>query len=295
MATPVTLVKSAPAPVVSEPVSTEPIAGRRRPARRVARLLGTVLKRTVAVAAFLAIWQLAPTLGWVDHAFLSPFSEVLQALWGLIQDGSLSENIVASMHRSLTGFFFAIAIGIPLGLLIAWYATVAEVLSPLLAIFLNTAAVALLPVFTLILGIDDVSKIAIIGYACFWPIVYNTISGARSVDPLLVKSARSLGVKDFRLFYKVIVPAALPTIFTGLRLAGAASFLVLITTEFVGAKAGLGYLIISSQFNFQIPQMYAGILTVSVLGLQLSAGVHRVQGDQVAAEAVTRRQEGEIQ
>ncbi|MDA2893180.1 ABC transporter permease [Mycolicibacterium sp. BiH015] len=243
--------------------------GRRGPStlRRAARLLATVLKRVLAVALFLAIWQLAPTLGWVDRAFLSPFTEVLQALWGLIADGSLQQNIAASMRRSLTGFSFAIAIAVPLGLLIAWYSTVAEILTPLLAIFLNTAAVALLPVFTLILGIDDISKISIIGYACFWPIVYNTISGARNVDPLLIKSARSLGVKDFTLFYKVIVPAALPTIFTGLRLAAAASFLVLITTEFVGAKAGLGYLIISSQFNFQIPQMYAGIFTVSVLGL----------------------------
>jgi NitT/TauT family transport system permease protein len=269
MASPTTLVEST-SPQLSPGTEAEPL--RRGPSapQRITRLLSTVLKRGIAVAVFLAIWQIAPTLGWVDRAFLSPFTEVLEALWGLIQNGSLQQNIAASMRRSLTGFFFAIAIAIPLGLLIAWYATVAEVLTPLLAIFLNTAAVALLPVFTLILGIDDISKISIIGYACFWPIVYNTISGARNVDPLLIKSARSLGVKDFKLFYKVIVPAALPTIFTGLRLAAAASFLVLITTEFVGAKAGLGYLIISSQFNFQIPQMYAGILTVSVLGLSFN-------------------------
>ncbi|MGE0219627.1 ABC transporter permease [Mycolicibacterium sp.] len=266
MASPHTLVETTPPQPALDTVIAAP--GRRPSARRrSARLFITVLKRVVAVVVFLAIWELAPTLGWVDRAFLSPFTEVLQALWGLLQDGSLAQNIAASMRRSLTGFFAAIVIAIPLGLLIAWYDTVAEVLTPLLAIFLNTAAVALLPVFTLILGIDDISKISIIAYACFWPIVYNTISGARNVDPLLIKSARSLGVKDFKLFYKVIVPAALPTIFTGLRLAAAASFLVLITTEFVGAKAGLGYLIISSQFNFQIPQMYAGILTVSVLGL----------------------------
>ncbi|CAM3754310.1 ABC transmembrane type-1 domain-containing protein [Smaragdicoccus niigatensis] len=195
---------------------------------------------------------------------------MLSALWQLTLSGDLWISIDASLHRSLTGLLVAVSIAVPLGLLIAWYSAVAEVLSPLLAIFLNTAAVALLPVFTLILGIGDLSKIAIIGYACFWPILYNTISGARTVDPLLIKSARSLGLKDFKLFYKVIVPAALPTIFTGLRLATAASMLVLITTEYVGAKAGLGYLIISSQFNFQIPQMYAGILTVSIIGLGLN-------------------------
>lgn len=241
----------------------------RRP-RRVLPLVSTIAKRVVAVATFLSIWEVAPRLGWVDRAFLSPLSEVLSALWQLTLSGDLWISIDASLHRSLTGLLVAVSIAVPLGLLIAWYSAVAEVLSPLLAIFLNTAAVALLPVFTLILGIGDLSKIAIIGYACFWPILYNTISGARTVDPLLIKSARSLGLKDFKLFYKVIVPAALPTIFTGLRLATAASMLVLITTEYVGAKAGLGYLIISSQFNFQIPQMYAGILTVSIIGLGLN-------------------------
>jgi NitT/TauT family transport system permease protein len=158
-------------------------------------------------------------------------------------------------------------VGIPLGLLIGWYPLAAELLSPVFVIFLNTAAIALLPVFTLILGIGETSKITIIVYASLWPILYNTISGVRAVDPLLIKSARSLGLSPLRLFQKVILPAAVPTIFTGIRLAGAASILVLVTTEMVGAKAGLGYLILNSQFNFQIPAMYAGILTVSVIGV----------------------------
>ncbi|MER7009313.1 ABC transporter permease [Dactylosporangium sp. NPDC000555] len=239
----------------------------RAPLRRAGRLLGSGVRRIVAIAAFLALWQIAPTVGWVDRAFLSPLNEVLVTWWGLAVDGDLWTNIWASLHRSLAGFAIAISIAVPLGLLIAWYRAVAGVLSPLLAIFLNTAAVALLPVFTLILGIGDTSKIAIIAYACFWPVLYNTISGARDVDPLLIKSARSLGLPHIKLFTKVIVPAALPTIFTGIRLAGAGSMLVLITTEYVGAKAGLGYMIISAQFNFQIPEMYAGILTVSIIGV----------------------------
>lgn len=243
------------------------LAPGRAPLRRVARLLGSGVRRIVALAAFLALWQIAPTVGWVDPAFLSPLSQVLETWWRLAAGGDLWTDIWASLHRSLSGFAIAISIAVPLGLLIAWYRAVAGVVSPLLAIFLNTAAVALLPVFTLILGIGDTSKIAIIAYACFWPVLYNTISGARDVDPLLIKSARSLGLPQLRLFAKVIVPAALPTIFTGIRLAGAASMLVLITTEYVGAKAGLGYMIISAQFNFQIPEMYAGILTVSLIGV----------------------------
>lgn len=240
---------------------------RTAPGRALGRAARATLTRTVAIAAFLVLWQIAPSLGWVEPAFLPRFTTVLGALRRLAADGTLWTDVVASLHRSLTGFVLANAVAIPLGLLIAWYKSVAEVLSPLLTVFLNTAAVALIPVFTLILGIGDFSKIAMIAYACFWVVLFNTISGARAVDPLLVKSARSLGLSSFSLFRKVVLPAAVPAIFTGVRLSGAASMMVLITTEFVGAKAGLGYLIISSENNFQIPEMYAGILTISIIGV----------------------------
>ena len=221
----------------------------------------------VGVAVLLVLWQAAPNLGWVDKTFLPPLSQVLHAWWDLARTGELWDDVQVSLQRSLTGFGIAIAAGVPLGLAIGWYPLAAELLNPVLTIFLNTAALALLPVFTLILGIGETSKITIVVYASIWPILYNTISGVRGVDPLLVKSARSLGVGPMRLFQKVILPAATPTIFTGVRLGGAASILVLITTEMVGAKSGLGYLIINSQFNFQIPQMYAGIITVSAVGV----------------------------
>jgi len=253
-----TLEKPKTAATTSAPV---PAARRRR------RFNRKLVTSWVAVAVLLAIWQIAPGAGWVDKTFLPPLSSVLDAWWQLVQNGELWIDIQASLQRSLTGFGIALLIGVPLGLLIGWYPLVAELLSPVLVIFLNTAAIALLPVFTLIMGIGETSKVAIILYASIWPILYNTISGVRNVDPLLIKSARSLGLSHVRLFQKVILPASIPTIFTGVRLGGAASILVLITTEMVGAKAGLGYLILNSQYNFQIPQMYAGILTVSAIGV----------------------------
>jgi len=104
-------------------------------------------------------------------------------------------------------------------------------------------------------------------YACTWPILLNTISAVRTVDPTLIRLGRSVNLSGFRLFQKVILPSAVPTVFTGIRLAGAVSILVLVAAEMVGAKAGLGYLINASQYNFAIPQMYAGIVTISVIGL----------------------------
>jgi NitT/TauT family transport system permease protein len=179
----------------------------------------------------------------------------------------LLTHVQASLVRSLSGFGLAILGAIPLGLVIGWYKPAATLLNPLLEVFRNTAALALLPVFVLILGLGETSKVAIIVYACSWPILLNTISGVRSVDPLLIKSARSLGLGPVSLFGKVILPAAVPTIFTGIRLAGAYSILILIAAEMVGAKAGLGYLINYAQYNFAVPEMYAGIITISAIGL----------------------------
>uniref|UniRef100_UPI000A4AA540 ABC transporter permease n=1 Tax=Aldersonia kunmingensis TaxID=408066 RepID=UPI000A4AA540 len=140
-----------------------------------------------------------------------------------------------------------------------------------LELFRNTAALALLPVFVLILGIGEESKVALVVYACTFPILLNTITGVRTVEPLLVKSAASMGFSSLRLFQKVVLPAAVPSIFTGIRMAAASSILVLIAAEMVGAKAGLGYLITASQLNFQIPQMYAGIIAIALVGLVFNA------------------------
>ncbi|MBC2639770.1 MULTISPECIES: ABC transporter permease [unclassified Rhodococcus (in: high G+C Gram-positive bacteria)] len=257
-------------PRTPAPAPPEPGVG-----RRVGAALGPVawriLKPSIAIVAFLALWEIAPRVGLVDEVFLPPFSTVVGAFADLAGSGELWEHVSASLSRALIGFFVAVVIAIPLGIAIAWYRPVSDFLNPILELFRNTAALALLPVFILILGIGEESKIALVIYACTFPILLNTISGVRTVDPLLIKSASSLGLSPVRLFQKVVLPAAVPTIFTGIRMAAASSILVLIAAEMVGAKAGLGYLITASQFNFQIPNMYAGIVAISVLGLSLNA------------------------
>ncbi|GAA0965342.1 ABC transporter permease [Acrocarpospora macrocephala] len=243
-----------------------PVSGDTR-LRRVIRKVTSLGRRSAAVALLLVVWETFPRLGVVDRVFLPPLSEVVGAWYELALKGELGEHVGASLGRSLAGFALAIVTVIPLGLLIGWYKPVADFLTPLLELFRNTSAVALLPVFTLILGLGETAKITFVLYACAWPILLNTISGVKTVDALLIKSARSMGLGPLRLFQKVILPAAVPTIFTGVRLAGAYSILVLLFAEMVGAKAGLGYLINAAQFNFRIPDMYAGIITISLLGL----------------------------
>jgi NitT/TauT family transport system permease protein len=231
------------------------------------------LARWGLVALFFAAWEVAPRTGLVDRTFLPPLSEVLVEGWRLLGNGQLLVHVEASLLRALTGLTVAILVGIPSGLAIGWYARVALVVMPLLELFRNTAPLALLPVFILLLGIGESSKAALIVYSCLWPILLNTISGVHGVDPLLIKAARAMGLSPVRLFFKVILPAAVPTIFVGIRLAGAFSLVVLIAAEMIGAKSGLGYLIIYSQYNFQLQDMYVGILTITFIGLVFNRGL----------------------
>ncbi|UTT67396.1 ABC transporter permease [Janibacter sp. CX7] len=274
-----TLSQPTTAPAEAPPSSTVTVSEAPSRTQRVVSALRTGVRRSAAVVLFLLLWEfgtqylLEPT----RKVFLPPLHVVLGALWDLARTGQLQEHLQASLTRSVVGFGLAVVAGVVLGIAVAWYDGLREVLTPLLELFRNTAALALLPVFTLLLGIGELSKVSIVAFAAFFPVLLNTVAGVRTVDPLLVRAARTLGLSNLQLFVKVVLPSAVPTIFTGIRMAGTASILVLIAAEMVGAKAGLGYLIVNAQSSFQIPQMYAGILTVSVFGLVVNIALVRLE------------------
>ncbi|WP_234685041.1 ABC transporter permease [Bradyrhizobium monzae] len=245
-----------------------PTVSRVRAAIRRLTVLG---HRSLLLIALLLLWEAAPRLGLIDAVFLPPFSEVIAAGWQLAQTGELCDDVSASLLRALSGFLISVALIVPLGLAVGRSARLGNLLNQFIEICRNTAPLALLPVFILLLGIGEMSKITMVVYSCAWPLLLNTIAAVKQVDPLLIKSARTMGATPPQLFRKVILPAALPTIFVGIRLASASAMLVLVASEMVGAKAGLGYLIINSQYSFLIPQMYFGILSITVIGLACNA------------------------
>lgn len=221
----------------------------------------------LAIFIFLLFWEIAPRIGLADPAFVPPFSKVMVSLWKMILSGEIFKHIFISLERAIIGFGLAAVISIPLGFLIGWFKKAERFLDPLLQTFRQTSALALLPVFILIFGIGEVSKIAIIFWGVQWPILINTISGVKTVDPLLIKSARSMGASPLTLFRKVVLPGAFPSIFTGIRLSATSAILILIAAEMIGSNSGLGYLIYQSQVTFQVPSMYAAILTIALLGV----------------------------
>ena len=227
-------------------------------------------ERLACVLLFFAIWEFLPRAGLVNPAFLSPPSAVLAAIVKLAQSGQLNKHIVASLQRSLTGLTLAVIAGVGLGLLMGVIRRFEAFIDPLLQLFRQVSALALFPVFLLFFGIGEASKIAIIFWAAFWPVLLNTISGVKQVEKLLIHSALSMGASRRFIFFKVILPAAAPSIFTGVRLAGAYSITALVAAEMIGSHAGLGFLTLNSQEIFQIPSMYAGIVLLAILGLALN-------------------------
>jgi NitT/TauT family transport system permease protein len=250
-----------------------------------AAIMLTCLKRLLnhlygllSVFVFLALWEIAPRTGLVDPAFLPPFSRVVVAFWNLLVSGELIGDALISAQRALFGFGLGIVIAIPLGLALGGLKALERIADPLLQIFRQTSALALFPVFMLFLGIGEVSKVAIIFWGVLWPILLNTIAGVKNVDPLLVKAARAMGTSPSTLFLKVVLPGAFPSIFTGVRLSATYAILMLIAAEMLGANSGLGYLLNESNLNFQIPNLYAAIIALALLGLAINYLLLGIEG-----------------
>jgi NitT/TauT family transport system permease protein len=234
------------------------------------RALVEKFRCTWLVLGFFAVWEIVPRAGLVSPLLLPPFSQVIASLFEIIYTGQLFVDLSASLKRSLLGFFLSVLVGIPLGFLTGWYKKFEQYTDLLSQGFRNTSTFALMPIFLLFFGLGETSKIAIVFWGSVWGILINTTSGVKTIDPIYVKAAKSLGLSDFDMFVKVILPASVPAIVSGMRVSAKTAFMVIIAAEMMGAKSGIGFYIQNAQYNFMIPEMYAGILVLSVLGVTLN-------------------------
>lgn len=241
------------------------------PAARARFELRELARRWIAIALFLVLWELAPRVGLISPSYVVPFSEAALRLVSGLLSGELVEHLLVSLGRSFAGFSLALCIGLPLGFALGWFPSFARFVDPLLQIFRQIPPVALLPLFVMVLGVGELSKVAIIFYGASWAIQLNTVSGVQNVDPLLIKLARSLKLKRLDLFRKIILPAALPTIFTGLRLSATRAILIIVMAEMMGGKVGVGYVLRNSEYNYDIATMYAAIMLLSLTGLAVNS------------------------
>jgi NitT/TauT family transport system permease protein len=241
------------------------------------KYLQLIPQKSAVMILLLAIWEILPRLGLIDPVFLPSFSTVINSLAELTTSGELWRHTWISFERAFSGFALATLLAVPLGFLVGWYKPVERYLDPTLQAFRQLPTLALFPVFILIFGIGEVSKIAIITKASFWPVFLNTVSGVAQLDPLLVKCARSMGVSKFGMFRRIVLPASIPSMFSGLRLSATTALLMLVAAEMLGAESGIGFLIFNCEARFMIPEMYAAILALTVYGIVLNYVLIAVQ------------------
>ena len=212
-------------------------------------------------------WELAPRLGIANSSAFPPFSIVMHAWWyKLFLPGDLAVHGAASLFDLSAGLALSIAVGIALGLLMAWYRPIDAAVSPLIRALYPLPRSALIPVMILWFGLGSGSKIASVFLGCLLPVVLSTYNGARGVDLALIWSALAVGARRRAVLWQVVLPAAMPEILAGVRNALALSFILLVAAEFLVGRRGLGYLISFLGEGGVYDAMFAGVLTVAAVG-----------------------------
>ncbi|HEX5321091.1 MAG TPA: ABC transporter permease [Stellaceae bacterium] len=230
-----------------------------------ARLLTGLWRYTPLVLLALA-WEAATRLGLVSPLALPALDKVVGAWWGLAASGDLSSNAIVSLSRGAAGLLAAIACGITLGVSMAWYRPIRTVFNPLVQAVYPMPKSALIPVVVLWLGFGSASKILMIFIGCMLPITLSSFNGARGIDQVLIWSARSLGASRFRTLIEIVLPGSLPEILAGIRTAMAFAFVLLVSTELIVARQGLGYMIGWLGDGGVYDAMFAVVMTVAALG-----------------------------
>jgi NitT/TauT family transport system permease protein len=225
--------------------------------------------RLLPLALVFAAWQAASSSGLLPKSLMPSFGAVVASLADLLITGEIFPHTVASLSRAGAGFGIAVVIGISLGILMARIRVIELAVEPILLLIYPVPKPALIPLFMIWLGIGNFSKIAVIALACLLPIVVATYNGARSVDPVLLWSARARGTSEHRLLWRVVLPAALPQIAAGVRTAIAIALIVLVSSEFISSEAGLGYLIFAYGGVGADAAMLAVVLYLAVIGFLL--------------------------
>ena len=215
--------------------------------------------------------------GLINRTFLPPFSEVVVKGVQYAAAGKLLPQVLVSLERAAGGFGLGVLTAVPLGVLLGWYRPLEAYLNPLLQLLRQTNPVSLFPAFILFFGIGYATNVAIIYWVVVWPILLGTVNGVRQADPALVKYARSVGLPDRRIFTKVVLPSAAPSIITGMRLAATYSFLMLVVSEMVGASSGLGYLIVNAQYLLSVHLLYVGVIVLAPFGHREQLGARRTR------------------
>jgi ABC-type nitrate/sulfonate/bicarbonate transport system permease component len=231
----------------------------------------------VAVAVFLAMWEAAVRFGGVNPLFTSSPSRIAAAAYDLFAAGTIWGDLRVSAIEFFAGYGLAVAVGVPLGVLMGWYGRVNAVLDPFVSALYATPRIALLPLVMIWFGIGLMSKVAIVFLGAVFPILVNTITGVRTINPDFIKVARSFGSNDHQLFLKIALPSSVPLLLAGLRLGLGHGLVGIVVGEMFGATQGLGYLIAVAGARFQTDRVMVGIIIIALCGMAMTAVLRAIE------------------
>ena len=231
------------------------------------------LKRSASIIVLLVIWETVGQAGLVDPFLLPVLSDILIRGWIEMWQGDLLEFAGLTLYRTLVSFFFATIIGVTIGVAMSVSLVTRWFWEPIVSFAFPIPKIALMPIFVLWFGVFDLSKIVMTTVACIVTIISATYLGTRNIDKYLLWSARSLGTDERKLFWKIVIPAAMPSILTGLQIAFPLCPIVSIVTEMITGGKGLGgYMIFATRFG-ESDKVFVGIFLTAIIGYLLIEGL----------------------
>lgn len=220
-----------------------------------------------------AAWWFVATSGLVSPFLLPPPSTVLATGLEILSDGSLAQHTLVSVQRLVVGYGFAVALALPLAFLLSASISLRSILEPALEFLRQLPPLALMPLLILWLGIGEAQKLGIIVLACFFPIFLGVVGGIAQCDPKLVEVGRSCGLTRQDVLWRVVLPASLPSIVIGLRIALGYGWRALVGAELVASSAGLGYMIVDAENLARTDIVLVGIVVIGCLGALADLGI----------------------
>jgi ABC-type nitrate/sulfonate/bicarbonate transport system permease component len=253
------------------------------PAQPVAMLLRrwsrvrTPVTRAAATLAFLGVWELAVRAGWVDPLFLSSPSQVAVRLYQVFADGTIWPHLWASGTTAFWGFVFSCVVGVPIGILMGRSVLVRDTLEPFVMAQASVPTVALLPLFIIWLGIGTSARIALIFTGAVFGIVVSTEAGVSNIDKRLIETARSFTATEWEILWKIVIPASIPYIIAGMRLAIARVLIMVVVAELYASNAGIGYLIFQAGASYDTSMIFVGVVILATAGVLANALLRAVE------------------
>ncbi|AFS77785.1 ABC transporter permease protein [Gottschalkia acidurici 9a] len=240
-------------------------------------LLNRLLPAILTPLVILIAWEIAVKLGYVKVIILPSPSSIFNTLIAMIKSGELTRHLRISLFRVLEGFLIGSILGLIFGIVIALFKKVEEALSFTISFLRPIPIIAWIPVLILWMGIDEGSKIAVIAIGSFWPVLINTIDGIKSVDKKYLQVAIVLEKSKINTLFKVVLPSALPSIFTGIRVGIGIAWMCVVAAELVAAESGIGYQIMYSREIMQPNQMFAGVFSIGLVGFLIEKIIGHIE------------------